>query len=137
MERNNINIQLGKFIATHRHTPFEYGQNDCNVFISKWVDTVKDTDITNTIVGNYNNVRGMLRFSKVKKIKKELEKAGYSQVKDSPTTGDILIRKDPAGFYHSAIVMHGFAYTMDKDKDLCKAHLHDIMLPGTEIWRTV
>ena len=129
-------IDLGRFISEYRHKKFAYGQTDCNIFASEWVDRVKNTDITSSIVGNYDSVRGMLRFSKVKKIKKELEKAGYSQVKDTPVTGDILIRKDPAGFYHSAIVMHGCAYTMDKDKDLVKAQIQHVMLPGTEIWRT-
>ncbi len=130
-------LKLAHFISEYRHKPFVYGDYDCNIFTSEWVDRVKDTDITSGIRGQYSSVREMLRFAKVKKIKKELEKAGYNPVDDTPTTGDILIRKDRSGFYHSAIVMHGFAYTMDQECGLAKADLNSIMLPGTEIWRTV
>lgn len=130
-------LDLAKFISEYRHKPFVYGDYDCNIFTSEWVDRVKDTDITSGIRGQYSSVKEMLRFAKVKKIKKELEKAGYNPVEDEPTTGDILIRKDKSGFYHSAIVMYGFAYTMDKDQGLAKASLNTVMLPGTEIWRTV
>jgi len=129
-------LKLARFLATQKHTPFEIGVSDCNIFTAQWVDTVKNTKITEDIQHKYGTLKEMLRFAKVKKIRKELEKAGYSVVEDQPTTGDILIRKDKTGFYHSAIVLHGFAYTMDKDKDLCKAHIHDVMLPGTQVWRT-
>ena len=129
-------LKLAKYLAEYRHKPFVYGDYDCNIFASEWVDQVKNTQITAGIRGQYSTVREMLRFAKVKKIKKELEKAGYNPVNDNPTTGDILIRKDRSGFYHSAIVMHGFAYTMDKDQGLAKADLNTVMLPGTEIWRT-
>lgn len=136
MERSYRNIELGKFISEYRHKKFEYGNYDCNIFTSEWVDRNCGTDITNTIRGQYNTVRQMLRFAKIKKIRKELEKAGYLQVNGDITTGDILIKRDKSGFYHSAIALHGYAYTMDVDKDLSKISVgHFAQDPEVEIWR--
>lgn len=131
------NLKLGQYIAEYRHKDFAWGKADCNTFIADWVDRTANPGVASEVIGQYSTVKEMLRFAKVKKIKKELEKAGYNPVNDAPTTGDILIRKDKSGFYHSAIVMHGFAYTMDQECGLAKADLNSIMLPGTEIWRTV
>ena len=131
-------LKLGRFISERRLDTFAWGINDCNTFTAQWVDRCKNTDITSDIQYKYSTVKEMLRFSKVKKMKHELSKAGYAVVSGTPTTGDILIRKDDKGFYHSAIVMHGYAYTMDVEKDLVKADVGKIMQasPETEIWRT-
>jgi hypothetical protein len=128
-------IKLGRYIASKKFDDYELGVSDCNTFTAGWIDELLDTDIESEITGKYNNVRSMLRFAKVKKIRKELEKAGYSRVFEQPTTGDILIRRDPAGFYVSCIVLGDAAVTMHEDLGLAQFKLVDIDLESFEVWR--
>ena len=130
-------LKLGKYIAEYRHKPFEWGQADCNTFIADWVDRTTNPGVAKEVIGQYSTVKEMLRFAKVKKIKKELAKAGYAQVTGDAQTGDILLQKDKTGFYHSAIVMHGYCYTMNEELGLVKVDLNKQMQVIDEIWRVV
>jgi hypothetical protein len=130
-------LKLGQYIAEYKNKDFKWGQADCNTFIADWVDRTANPGIANEVIGHYSTVKEMLRFAKVKKIKKELEKAGYELVTGNPKTGDILLQKDKTGFYHSSIVMHGYCYTMNEEHGLVKVDLKKQMTVIDEIWRIV
>lgn len=68
--------QLQEFIKERQSEPFQWGSNDCALFMCDWVKTRTDEDKASEFRGRYKTAMGSLRA---------LKKLGYTGLRDAVT----------------------------------------------------
>ena len=119
-----------------QQTEFNWGWNDCNTFIVKYVDLVKGTKIINEVRGKYWDARSAFRFTRdYKKLDAGLEEQGFVQA-DELQDGDI-ITYEKLGFVCGHIYAFNRVHSMDMDSGYMSIPVDNINLndPYLKIWR--
>ena len=119
-----------------QQTEFNWGWNDCNTFIVKYVDLVKGTKIINEVRGKYWDARSAFRFTRdYKKLDAGLEEQGFTQAEELQD-GDI-ITYEKLGFVCGHIYAFNRMHSMDMDSGYMSIPADRVNMndPKLKIWR--
>lgn len=64
MKKNNWPLLLAQFIESRRTTPFEWGKNDCCLFVADALEAITGTDFADDYRGTYTTEIGAYRALK-------------------------------------------------------------------------
>ena len=125
---------LGKFLASKKFKPYEWGVNDCNTFVVDWIDHYYQKDWNGQLQFDYSNQLGAIRYHKKLPFDASefMYMAGYDQTTATPETGDVLLQKMGA-YYASWIVLLDDAYTFQQQHGLCSVAVN--ILDNYTTWR--
>jgi hypothetical protein len=129
------NLLLLSYLVESDTRKFAWGQWDCNLFLSNWVDRIQGVNSTDEIVGKYSTALGAAKFYKnYMTVPEYLKSWQYKPVDDDQVrTGDILLEHDKL-WVVPYIVCNDHAYTIHHNANLVKAHIDH--LEHLEIWRS-
>ena len=133
MKQAELN-KLAKYLAEKKHIKFKLSVNDCNTLVMEWHDIRFGTDKLSSILGQYNNVKERIKFSR-NFISAEtwLTSNGYKPVK-SARDGDILVI--PTKHYSIAhIVFNGSAQTFQEGAGFVRLNIKSIPKDVYQVWR--
>lgn len=112
---------------------FAWGQWDCNLFLSNWIDRLMGVNSTGEIASKYSTALGAARFYKNYLTVPEYLSAWQHKPAQGPAqTGDILLEHDRLWIV-PYIVFNNQAYTIHHELNLVQAKVED--LGHLEIWR--
>lgn len=127
---------LELFLTQQSDLNFEWGWNDCNTFIVKYVDWVKGTNIISEVKGKYWDARSAFRFTRdYKKLDAGLEEQGFEQA-DELQDGDIVTFAKN-GFVCGHIYAYNRMHSMDTDHGYMSIPSNQVNInhPDLKIWR--
>lgn len=92
-------IELHRYIAGARATPFAYGTHDCATFAAGWVLARTGRDVTGGLAGRYTTLRGGLRVARAAGFANQVEIAAsvLPPREGLPRTGDVVEVAAPEG----------------------------------------
>lgn len=105
-------LKLFKYIESQIGIPFEYGKNDCPLFIAGAIDVMHDTNLREKYTGLWHDKKTAWKYAKKNgNLSKQIKKIGYQPV-EFPfiQTGDIIIMQQKLAHekkWHSAAVFTG------------------------------
>ena len=123
-------LKLGLYLSTLRHTKYEWGQSDCNLFVADWVDQINNTQTAADIRHKYSDAVSAVRFARrYTPAPVWLSDQGYQQCMCDAhhefLSGDVLLQK--TGEYYTAwIVLMSYAYSMAYPTGLVAQHAHQL-----------
>lgn len=130
-------LKLGRYLAEHRHTPFELGIMDCCLFATRWIDYSQDKNTTDKYSGTYTTTEELQDAFKNAKVKQYLVDNGYQQVdckKTEALNGDILL-VDELDHGSAWLVLNNKIHTMTP-RGLIRVTIGRLQQPYT-IWRFI
>lgn len=89
----SINAELNKYIQRHASDKYDWGDKDCMLFPSRWIDTYYGLNTSRGIEGQYYNRRTALVFYKnYLSVEGVLKHAGFVEQADisSVEDGDLI-----------------------------------------------
>jgi hypothetical protein len=110
---------LKRYIAKHRMLKYELGQNDCNLFISRWHDKRYKTNTTKDIEGKYWDKESAQKYlEETDNTIDWLQRMGYRESRliadgDVLTSGHEDVVEE--GFITPFLFLNGLAYTTGKN----------------------
>lgn len=105
-------LKLLKYIESQIGIPFEFGKQDCPLFIAGAIDAMYDTDLRKKYTGLWQDKKSAWKYAKKNgDFSEHLKKIGYKTV-DFPfiQTGDIIVMSQKLAHekqWHSAAVFTG------------------------------
>lgn len=112
-----LKTRLASYIAGHRHKSYQWGQLDCNLFISRWMDQEYGLNTTSEIQGKYSDKISAIRFARKMDAQVYMVDCGFMPDLKKPRTGDVILQKEQ-GFFCAWLVLNHLAYSVHKDHNL-------------------
>ena len=130
MEKTRITAQ---FLASKRHTPFVWGENDCHTIVLELNDSLYNENSLDAIYKKYKDVKGCYRLAKTLDAQQYMESLGYTQGQRI-IDADIVLVKHKHGYF-SHIALAGNLYSMNPEKGLVGASVKAFKDIEYTIWR--
>lgn len=127
---------LETFLTQISGNEFEWGWNDCNTFIVRYVDWIKGTNIYGEVKGKYWDAKTAFRFTRdYKKLDAGLAEQGFEQVEDLQDGDIVTFVKN--GFVCGHIYAYNRMHSMDIESGYMSipSNIVDIAHPDLTIWR--
>jgi hypothetical protein len=126
-------LLLQTYLIQAAQQKFAWGQWDCNLFLSKWVDQFFTVRSSNEIQGKYSTALGAARFYKnYLTVPQYLQAWQHKPATGPMQTGDILLEHEKLWIV-PYIVCNNHAYTVHHEHNLIELQLADV--EHLEIWR--
>jgi len=86
-------IALHKYVEEQIGKPFEFGINDCPLFVAGAIDTIKGTSLREKYTGLWKDQKSAWKYARKNgDISEQLKEIGYNRVELSHIqTGDIIV----------------------------------------------
>ena len=89
--------QLQEYLDSVRHVPFKWGEHDCAVFVSKWVDLVRGNTLASDHIGAIGCVSALQfrRMQRSSPLAARVREALGAPTEDVPQRGDVVMVNAP------------------------------------------
>lgn len=126
-------LLLMSYLVEASTKQFQWGQWDCNLFMTKWVDRLLEVNSSDEIQSKYTTALGAARFYKnYMTVPQYLAKWQHKPATGPARTGDFILEHDRL-WVVPYIVLNNYAYTIHHDHNLIHVNVDD--LADLEIWR--
>ena len=91
--RSDKEIALQEYVQEQLGKPFEFGINDCPLFVAGAIDTIRGTSLRDKYTGLWHDQKSAWKYAKKNgDISEQLKSLGYKAVELSHIqTGDIIV----------------------------------------------
>lgn len=110
--------QIALFLASKRHTEFEWGKNDCNTMVFELHDLLYNEDSSHIVRDKYHNMKSAYRYANTVDFVEYLQSIGYEQGKRLQDGDIVVVKHSRNGSYMVHIALKNELYSMDQERGL-------------------
>lgn len=114
---NTAVVRTANFLITRAHKPWAWGEWDCNLFVTEYLDHLDGGCRSDSIRGQYKDLRSAIRFQKTIPTAPEwVALQGYEIITTSELRDRDIVLEPAAGYWHAGLVFGGDIWSVEIDR---------------------
>lgn len=110
-------LRTANFLVTRSATPWAWGEWDCNLFITDYLDHLDSGTRSEYIRHKYTDLRSAIRFQKtIPSAPEWIALQGYGIITSSELQDYDIVLEPESGYWHAGLVFGGSIWSVEIDR---------------------
>jgi len=114
---NQVLLKTANFLVTRAARPWAWGEWDCNLFITEYLDHLDGGRRSEYIRGKYSTLKEAIRFQKtIPSAPEWVSLQGYGIITTSALEDYDIVLEQESGYWHAGLVFNGHIWSVEIDR---------------------